>query len=117
MTPTNAEQPYIEKSIFTELIEPSSDRYAISKLLITKGSYFLNLSNRNKCIFKTLIPNSIYDLNNDFNEDKAHVMSVLIKKIHNAKTEKILKLSYGDLDHLPENLYLVMIWKMQSCLF
>ena len=92
MYPVNADQPYNEKSIFTGPIEKTSEGYAISKLLLARGSNLLNLSNNNKCCFKIMIPNSTYGPNDNFNIETAHVMSALIKKISDAKNQKIPKI-------------------------
>ncbi len=87
MYPLNAPQPFNEKSLFSGAVEKTSLGYAISKLLLSQGSQILNQEN-NLCKFITVIPNSCFGPNDDFNPLTAHVLSSLIVKFYKAKINR-----------------------------
>jgi len=92
MYPLDAQQPYKEEDLLKGSIEKTSMGYAISKLVLTQGANLINEDASYKPFFITVIPNSTYGPNDNFNLDTAHVMSALIKKISNAKNQKTPKI-------------------------
>lgn len=85
MYPINATQPYRENDLLSGVLEETSLGYAISKLVLTQGANLINNENSSKTFFLTVIPNSTYGPNDNFDPNSSHVLSALINKIHNAK--------------------------------
>ena len=84
MYPLNATQPFKENSLFSGMVEKTSLGYAMSKLILSQGGLLLN-EEKNNCKFISIIPNSCYGPNDDFDPKTAHVLSSLIVKFHQAK--------------------------------
>lgn len=84
--PKNCPQPMKEEYLMTGLIEETSEAYAIAKTagIIACKSY--NYQFKTNC-FIALIPNSMYGPNDNFDLENSHVLSALIRKFHQAKTE------------------------------
>lgn len=84
MYPREAPQPMAESALFTGRPEPTSMAYAISKMAGMQLCLAYNQQyggNR----FLPLIPNSVYGPNDNFQPDKGHVLSALIRRFHDAK--------------------------------
>jgi GDP-L-fucose synthase len=92
MYPKNCLQPIKEEYLFTGEIESTSEAYAIAKTagIIACRSYNAQFkANR----FIALIPNSMYGPNDNFDLENSHVLSALVRRFHEAKTngqEKIV---------------------------
>jgi len=90
--PKNCPQPIKEEHLFTGKIEKTSEAYAIAKTagIIACKSYNGQFrANR----FIALVPNSMFGPNDNFDLESSHVLSALISKFHEAKTngqEKII---------------------------
>lgn len=87
MYPREAEQPMDESVLFTGRPEPTSMAYAISKMAGMQLCLAYNQQyggNR----FLPLIPNSVYGPNDNFQPDKGHVLSALIRRFHDAKVSE-----------------------------
>ena len=82
--PKNCLQPIKEEYLLTGEIEETSDAYAAAKIagIIACKSYN-NQYKTNR--FIALIPNSMYGPMDNFDLENSHVLSALIKKIHEAK--------------------------------
>lgn len=88
MYPREAAQPMAESALFTGRPEPTSMAYAISKMVGVQLCLAYNQQyggNR----FLSLIPNSVYGPNDNFQPDKGHVLSALIRRFHDAKMSGI----------------------------
>jgi len=85
--PRDCPQPMKEEYLLTGKIEETSQAYAIAKTagIIACKSY--NDQFKNNC-FIALIPNSTYGPNDNFDLENSHVLSALIRKIHEAKSEE-----------------------------
>ena len=84
MYPRDAPQPMAESALFTGRPEPTSMAYAISKMAGMQLCLAYNQQyggNR----FLPLIPNSVYGPNDNFQPDRGHVLSALIRRLHDAK--------------------------------
>ena len=92
MYPINAVQPFKENSLFSGVVEKTSIGYAMSKLILSQGGFLFNEENEN-CKFISVIPNSCFGPKDDFNPKTAHVLSSLIAKFHEAKTEQLENVS------------------------
>ena len=86
MYPQDCPQPMAEDRLFTGVPEPTSMAYAISKMAGMQLCLAYNQqygSNR----FIPLIPNSVYGPNDNFDPDKGHVLSSLIRRFDQARIE------------------------------
>lgn len=84
MYPIDALQPYKEKDLLSGKIEKTSIGYAISKMLLTQGANLINQDQSLTPFFISVIPNSTYGPNDNFDPDSSHVLAALIKKIYDA---------------------------------
>ncbi|MHB1665453.1 MAG: GDP-L-fucose synthase family protein [bacterium] len=83
--PKNSPQPIKEEYLLNGYIEETSEAYAsakISGIIACKAYNSQYKINR----FISLIPNSIYGPNDNFNIEGSHVLSALIRKFHDGKT-------------------------------
>lgn len=82
--PKNALQPIKEEYLLSGQIEETSEAYATAKIAgIIACKAYNNQYKTNR--FISLIPNSIYGPNDSFDLENSHVLSALIRKIHEAK--------------------------------
>jgi GDP-L-fucose synthase len=85
MYPKNCPQPIKEEYLMTSEIEDTSEGYAIAKTAgILACKTYNNQYKNNR--FIALIPNSMYGPNDHFDLENSHVLSALIRKFHDAKT-------------------------------
>jgi GDP-L-fucose synthase len=84
--PKNCPQPIKEEYLLTGKIEETSEAYAIAKTagIIACKSY--NDQFKTNC-FIALIPNSMYGPNDNFDPENSHVLSALLRRFHEAKSE------------------------------
>jgi GDP-L-fucose synthase len=85
MYPRECPQPMSEDQLFSGAPEPTSLAYAVSKMAGMQLCLAYNQQyggNR----FIPVIPNSVYGPNDNFDPDKGHVLSALIRRFHHAKT-------------------------------
>ena len=81
--PKKAKNPLHIKSIMTDQLEPSNQSYAMSKLVgLELCKCFRQEYNLNAV---SVIPSTIFGPGDNFDNDNAHVISSLIRKLHNAK--------------------------------
>ena len=81
--PLNAENPIKEESLMTGKLEPTNSPYAMAKLTGIE----LGDSLKKQCGPKilNLMPTNLYGPNDNFSENKSHVIPGLIKRMHSAK--------------------------------
>lgn len=84
MYPRECAQPMAENVLLTGKPEPTSSAYAISKLagLELCAAYNKQFGGRR---YISVIPNSAYGPNDNFDPKSGHVLSVLINRFHEAK--------------------------------
>ena len=98
MYPRECPQPMSEDRLFSGSPEPTSMAYAVSKMAGLQLCLAYNQQygdNR----FIPLIPNSVYGPNDNFDPDKGHVLSALIRRFHDAKvrdTNKVMLWGSGN---------------------
>ena len=87
MYPRECAQPMKEEAILTGKPEPTSLSYALAKLA---GIQMCDAYNKQykQTQFISLIPNSAYGANDNFDLESAHVLSALIRRFHEAKVNK-----------------------------
>lgn len=85
MYPRECPQPMHEEMLLTGKPEPTSIAYAVSKLAGIEMCLSFNQQSSG-VNFIPVIPNSAYGPNDNFNPKSGHVLSVLIRRFHDAKT-------------------------------
>ena len=81
--PELTEQPIKEEALLTGALEPSNEAYALAKINGIKMCQYYREELGND--FISVIPTNIYGINDDFDLKRAHVVSALIRKFHEAK--------------------------------
>ena len=85
--PKDCEQPIKEEYFLTGPIEKTSESYATAKISgIIACKAYNNQYGTNR--FIALIPNSVYGPNDNFDLENSHVLSALIRKLHEAKMDR-----------------------------
>jgi len=84
MYPKNSNNPLKESQIFSGDLEETSIAYATAKYAGVQMCQAINTqTNSSSCI--PVIPNSVYGPNDNFDLNSSHVLSALIRRIHEAK--------------------------------
>ncbi len=85
--PKFCEQPIKEDYFLTGVIEPTSEGYAAAKIagIIACRAYNHQYGNRR---FIALLPNSMYGAFDNFDLASSHVLSALMRRLHEAKINK-----------------------------
>jgi GDP-L-fucose synthase len=84
MYPRDCPQPMTEDRLFSGLPESTSMAYAVSKMAGLQLCLAYNQQYGGRR-FLPLIPNSVYGPNDNFDPNKGHVLSSLMRKFHDAK--------------------------------
>ncbi len=84
MYPKNSNKPLKESQIFSGDLESTSIAYATAKYTGVQMCQSINIQN-NSSAFIPVIPNSAYGPNDNFDLNSSHVLSALIRRIHEAK--------------------------------
>ncbi len=84
MYPRECEQPMTEDILLSGKPEPTSIAYAMAKLAGVHMCLAYNRQNSGQT-FIPLIPNSAFGPNDNFDEKSGHVLSVLLRRFHEAK--------------------------------
>ena len=92
MYPNNSLEAMSESQIFSGDLEPTSISYATAKYA---GIQMCQAINRqfNTASFISVIPNSVYGPNDNFDLNSSHVLSALIRRIHEAKVSNLKSVS------------------------
>lgn len=88
MYPRECPQPMPETALFSGYPEPSSLAYAVSKLAGMQMCLAYNQQYGEKR-FIPVIPNSAYGPNDNFDPKSGHVLSVLIRRLHEAMEAQV----------------------------
>lgn len=86
MYPKDSPQPMKEEYLFGGPIEETSQAYATAKLAGVIACRAYNSQYKTNR-FIALVPNSLFGPNDNFDPDNSHVLSSLIRKLHDAKQE------------------------------
>ena len=85
--PKFAEQPIREDSLLTGALEPTNDAYAIAKIA---GIMQVQASRRQYGRrWISAMPTNLYGPGDNFHPENSHVMPALIRRIHEAKEQKL----------------------------
>lgn len=87
MYPKDAPQPIKESYMFDGKIEETSQGYASAKIAGITACKSYNIQYPNGCRFIALVPNSMFGPNDNFDLNRCHVLSALIRRFHDAKKE------------------------------
>ena len=84
--PRLAPQPIKEEYLLTSALEPTNEAYAIAKIAGLKLCQYYNQQYGTKYI--AVMPTNLYGPNDNFDLQSSHVLPALIRKFHEAKTNK-----------------------------
>ena len=87
--PKNSTQPLNEESLLAGPLEFTNEPYAIAKIAGMKMCESYNLQYGTN--FISLMPTNLYGQNDNFDLKTSHVIPALIKKIHDAKKQNLMK--------------------------
>lgn len=85
--PANSQQPMCEDYLMDGKLEPTNEGYAIAKIAGIKLLEAINKQYGFKSI--SLMPSNLYGPNDSFDPKHSHVLSALVKKVVDAKYNKI----------------------------
>lgn len=88
--PRITQQPIKEEYLLTGPLEPTNEAYAVAKIAGAKLCQYYNQQFGTD--FIVVIPASIYGANDHFDEERSHVIPLLIKNLHEAKTNNLKKI-------------------------
>jgi GDP-L-fucose synthase len=81
--PPLAKQPFEVDKILTGSFENTNEGYAIAKMLAIKACEYINSTNE-AMHYKTIIPCNLYGPFDKFDEQKAHMIPAVMKRMHDA---------------------------------
>ena len=85
--PRLSKQPMKEEYLLTGSLEPTNEGYAIGKIAGLKLCEYYR--KQYGCNFIVVIPPNLYGPGDNFKTDDSHIISAIIKKIHNAKEKNL----------------------------
>jgi GDP-L-fucose synthase len=81
--PRGVEQPMRETALLTGILEPTNEPYAIAKIA---GIKLCESYNRQyKTDFRSVMPTSLYGINDNFHPENSHIIPALMQRFHQAK--------------------------------
>ena len=104
--PRNCAQPIKEEYILTGELEETNSAYAIAKI----AGIELIKSYRKEYGYSwiTVMPTNLYGTKDNFDLETSHVIPALIRKIHDAKSNNLMRSFYGEQVAQFENFYMLM---------
>jgi GDP-L-fucose synthase len=84
--PKLAPQPLQEKSLLTDVLEPTNEPYAIAKIAGIKMCEAYR--DQYGCDFISAMPTNLYGPNDNYDLNNSHVLPALIRKFHEAKANR-----------------------------
>ena len=85
--PKMAEQPMQEKALLTGVLESTNEPYAIAKIAGIKLCESYNRQYGTN--YRSVMPTNLYGINDNFHPKNSHVIPALIRRIHEAKLDKL----------------------------
>ena len=87
--PKYATQPMKEEELLTGKLEPTNEPYAISKISGIKPESYNRQYGKSKLIdYRCIMPTNLYGPGDNYHPTNSHVIPGLIKRFHDAKTQK-----------------------------
>jgi len=81
--PRAVEQPMREDALLTGLLEPTNEPYALAKISGIKLCESYNRQHGTD--FRSVMPTSLYGINDNFHPENSHVIPALMQRFHKAK--------------------------------
>lgn len=81
--PKDADQPIKESALMTGTLEPTNEAYALAKILGVMMSKHLNKQNKLNAI--SLMPCNVYGYNDNYDQQRGHIIGALVDRFHKAK--------------------------------
>lgn len=93
--PKLADQPMAENALLTGSLEPTNEPYAIAKIAGIKlcESYNRQYGDSQGIDYRSVMPTNLYGPGDNYHPINSHVIPALIRRFHEAKTEKLLEVS------------------------
>ena len=88
MYPKYAKQPIEEKSLLTGALETTNEAYALAKISGIKLCEYIKNEYKNRN-YISVMPSNLYGPNDNYDLKNSHVLPALMKKIYNAKNNKL----------------------------
>jgi GDP-L-fucose synthase len=102
--PRAVEQPMREDALLTGVLEPTNEPYALAKIAGIKLCESYN--RQHDTDFRSLMPTSLYGLNDNFHPQNSHVIPALMQRFHKAKVHNDSKVTvWGTGNAMREFLY------------
>ena len=93
--PRDIDRPIKETDLFSSPLETTNEGYALAKIIGLKLTEYI--ANEKQLNYKTIIPCNLYGPYDNFDEKSGHMIASVIRRIHNAKVNKIKKIEiWGD---------------------
>jgi GDP-L-fucose synthase len=81
--PKSVEQPMREEALLTDVLEPTSEPYALAKIAGIKLCESYNRQYNTD--FRSVMPTNLYGVNDNFHLENSHVVPALMRRFHEAK--------------------------------
>ena len=81
--PRAVEQPMREDALLTGVLEPTNEPYALAKISGIKLCESYNRQHNTD--FRSVMPTSLYGINDNFHPENSHVIPALMQRFHKAK--------------------------------
>jgi len=93
--PKFSNQPIQEKDLLTGVLEPTNEYYSIAKIAGIKlcESYNRQYGDKYGIDYRSVMPTNLYGPGDNYNLENCHVIPALIRKFHEAKINKLPKVS------------------------
>jgi GDP-L-fucose synthase len=93
--PKNANQPIKEEELLTGKLEPTNEPYAIAKIAGIKmcESYNRQYYKKYDTDYRCIMPTNLYGPGDTYHPENSHVIPSLIYRFHNAKVNKLPKVT------------------------
>ena len=102
--PRAVEQPMRETALLTGVLEPTNEPYALAKIAGIKLCESYNRQHGTD--FRSVMPTSLYGINDNFHPENSHVIPALMQRFHRAKLENSPSVSvWGTGNAMREFLY------------
>jgi GDP-L-fucose synthase len=112
--PKFAEQPITEESLMQGKLESTNEPYAVAKIAGIKMCESYNRQyNRD---YRSVMPTNLYGPGDNFHPDNSHVIPGLIRRMHEAKINKLPKVNIWG-SGLPKREFLYVDDMADACLF
>ena len=87
--PKFADQPMREESLFTGILEPTTEPYAVAKIAGIKLCESYNRQYQRD--YRSVMPTNLYGNNDNFHPENTHVIPALLRRFHDAVQENASK--------------------------